>query len=571
MKSLAMALCLCAVTTSAFAQFPNFINIATGPEVDGGGSGSGVAVGDFDGNGELDIYVVNSGAHPPGPSLVPNVLLFNNGGVFTSVTTVPVGDTGASQGTAAADYDNDGDLDLVLANDGTANLVLQNDGMGNFTNVAMGAVASAGAGTSFSWADYDNDGFVDLFLTNDGEANVLLRNDGGTGFIDTTTPQLADLGPSAGGVWGDYDNDGDQDLYVTNAGGLNVLYQNNAGTLVALPPGVVSDPGPSYGASWIDYNNDGNLDLYVPNFMTPNRLFEGDGLGNFVDVAPMTGADDMGPAFQALWADYDNDGDLDLFIVNHFTPNVLLRNDGAGTWTDITPPSLADFTAVHTGGAWADFDGDGDVDVYIANAAGDNRLLRNDEAVAAGGGNGNQWLHLTLEGTLSNRSAIGAKVVATTGSLTQTRWVTSGASHLASESLTVEFGLGTATLVDAIEITWPSGIVQTLTNVPAGQKIDVVEVGQPQFVRGDCNDDGANNIADGITLLGFLFPQGTPSTLACDKACDANDDGALNVADAITLLNSLFGTNPAPLAGPNNCGIDPTSDSLTCDVFSNCP
>lgn len=557
-----------------FAQFPSFVDVASGPEVDGGASGSGVAVGDFDGDGDLDLYVTNTGAHPAGPSLVPNVLLFNDGGVFQVVTSAPTGDTGSGQGAAAADYDNDGDLDLLLANSGSANRLMQNDGSGVFADVGTGPVADPGVSVSFAWGDYDNDGFVDVYLVNDAEANRLLRNDAGLGFVETTTPALADVGPGSGAAWGDYDNDGDQDLYLTNAGGLNVLYRNDNGNLVALPPGAVSDPSPSFGASWIDYNNDGNLDLYVSNFVANNRLYEGDGSGNFLDVAPLTGVDDNGPTFAGLWGDYDNDGDLDVYIANHFSPNLLLRNEGNNGWSNVTPPALADFSGIHTGGAWADLDNDGDLDLYLPNAAGDNRLFRNDEAIAPGAGNGNHWLHVRLEGTVSNRSAIGAVVKLTAGGNTLTRHVTSGASYLSSDSLAVEFGLGAATVIDELEIRWPSGIVQLLGNVSIDQRIDVIEMEQSQFVRGDCNSDGSENVADAVTLLSFLFPQGAPRALDCESSCDGNDDGSLDLADAVAVLEALFGFPPVPLPAPNaltGCGVDPTFDALSCSALAGCP
>ncbi|MEM7166916.1 MAG: FG-GAP-like repeat-containing protein [Planctomycetota bacterium] len=589
MQRLFVCILILAAAQPAWAQFPTFFDIASGPEVDGGGSGSGVAVGDFDNDGDLDLYVCNSGSHPPGPSLVPNVLLLNNGGTFSSVTTGPTADTSASQAAACADYDNDGLLDIYLCNEDAANRLYRNTGAGVFADAAAGAAADTGASVSLSWADYDNDGFVDLYIVNSfdplsmtGVANRLLQNNGGTGFTDVSTPDLANANVGTSAVWGDYDNDGDQDLYLTNDNGEpNILFRNDAGALVAVPAAAIAETGlSSYGATWIDFDNDGNLDLYVANFLGPAKLFKGDGAGGFTDVAagtplanPSASPPFAGAGFIGLWADYDNDADLDLYIVNHFTPNVVVRNDGAGVWTDVTGPILAGFGDVHTGGAWADFNADGDVDLYLPNAVGPNRLYSNEEAVSVMGGNGNHWLHVELEGTVSNRSAIGARVEVTTGAVTQTRFVKSGASYLGSDSLAVEFGLGTALTADVV-ITWPSGIVQSLPGVAADQLIDVLETVSPQFIRGDCNDDGGVDIADAVLLLNFLFPVGTPPLLSCEKACDGNDDGTTNIADAVAILNSLFGSPTVALPVPNaasGCGVDPTNDTLACGATVACP
>jgi len=256
-----------------------------------------------------------------------------------------------------------------------------------------------------------------LLSPNQGADNRLLRNDGGGAFTDVTSGPLTEAGPSTGVAWGDYDGDGD-------------------------------------------------LDLYMALGEQPNRLLRNDGDDDFTDVSSGVLAD-AGLGLGVVWLDHDNDGDLDLYLANFDTPNRLLRNEGDGSFVDATESPLGNDSLNH-GAACGDMDRDGDLDLYLANGQA-NRLFRNDSA------GGNHWLHLDLEGQLSNRSAIGAWARVVAGMASQVREVSGGSGYCSQNSLELAFGLGSATLADTIEIVWPSGVVQVLTQVPADTLLHVLE------------------------------------------------------------------------------------------------
>jgi predicted outer membrane repeat protein len=277
----------------------------------------GAAWGDYDDDGDLDLYVSKSGA---------NRLFRNDGsGVFVDVTASPLDDSAIGQTVSWADYDNDGDLDLYLVNNGP-NKLFRNDGIGTFTEVTGGPIADGHFGLGCGWADYDNDGDLDLYIANYDAANVLLENQGSDVFVDVTTPVLGITTPSAGVAWGDYDNDGDLDLYVANDGANNLL-RNDGGSFTDVTASPLDDANDARSAAWGDYNNDGSLDLYVVNRDRANRLFRNEGGGNFVIPDCATSAvSDKGTGVSAAWGDYDRDGDLDVFVTNDGS-NKLFRNE----------------------------------------------------------------------------------------------------------------------------------------------------------------------------------------------------------------------------------------------------
>jgi hypothetical protein len=269
-----------------------------------------------------------------------------------------------------------------------------------------------------AWGDYDNDGDQDLYLARHGGANKLFRNEGDGSFSDATSPPLDDAGNGRGVVWGDYDNDGDLDLYLVNANSANKLFRNEGdGSFSDVTTPLLAHSGDGRGAEWGDYDLDGDLDLYVSNVLAPNKLFDNDGAGGFADItSPILGDVNSGQAVAA--ADYDLDGDLDIYLVNSFTFDLLYRNDLPA---------------------------------------------------------GNHWLHVDLSGTVSNRCAIGARVRVVAGGVSQIREISGGSGHLSQGSLTAEFGLGAATLVDTVQVLWPSGIVQDSVGVAVDQRILLTE------------------------------------------------------------------------------------------------
>jgi hypothetical protein len=318
---------------------------------------------------------------------------------------------------------------MFVANGGSngteKNFLYRNNGQGHFVRISDPSTGSIVTDAEWSaaaaWADFDNDGFLDLFVANGGfsanRKSSLYRNQGNGTFSKMTAGNIAnDVAGSVCGIWGDYDNDGFRDLFLANYGQKNVLYRNNGdGTFVKMGAGVVgriaSDAGNSLGAAWGDYDNDGSLDLFVttPNDR-PNFLYRNQGNGTFVRMTnsvPEADRNNKGDrSHGCAWGDYDNDGYLDLFVVNKYAKNSLYRNNGDGTFRKITSGSFVNEIAANMleghACAWVDYDNDGFLDLF-ETTFGKNALYRNN-------GNSNGWINIKLVGTTSNRSAIGAKV-----------------------------------------------------------------------------------------------------------------------------------------------------------------
>ncbi len=479
--------------------------------------GSGAAWRDYDNDGRLDLYIVNGALVRPAPDAVlpKNALYRNNGdGTFTDVTdTAGVGDTGWGMGCAFADYDNDADADLYVTNY-KANMFYRNNGDGTFKRFSSGAggVGHNGFGAGIAWGDYDADGYLDLYIGNYieytkvpqgdevffpydffGQANILYLNKGDGGFINITDAAKVNGGfhLTLGVAAADYDTDGDLDLYLANDTDQNILYRND-GELVFTNtnrPDARSRTGDirsGMGVTWGDYDTDGDLDLFVTNWLDENNvLYRNDGDGTFTDVSAQSGVFASGldkTCWGTAFFDADNDGDLDIFFAaGHIDPaaweahgqaDVFLQNNGNGTFRDVSEAvGLREFDShgVGRGVAVGDYDADGDLDLFIVNSGAKPTLLRND------GGNRQHWLQIRTVGTVSNRDGVGALVKVSAGDLHQVQQVTAGDSYLSQSSLDVEFGLAHHKVVDRIVIQWPSGIVQTLTDVQANQRIVVVE------------------------------------------------------------------------------------------------
>ena len=414
-------------------------------------TGAGVSWVDYDGDGDQDLYLQKVGF---------NKLYRNDGSdvfdVFDVFTEVADGtllaDGGTGRSCSWADYDNDGDMDLYLSTT-SQNVLLRNDDSGWHT-------INLGNGDSFSasWADYDNDGDVDLYVANAGD-NVLFRNDGNDVFADVTTIAGVSGGSESRGVaWGDYDNDGDQDLYVTNLNSANKLYRNNGdGSFsdVSVPPINHSKGGGTEqdeGVVWLDYDNDGDLDLYVAIWGGANNLYRNDGSGVFSEISG--DHECMENGYGVACGDYDNDGDIDIYVTNSAGPNTLLSNEPGG-FVPVSDSVIED-GGNGVGVAWGDYDEDGDLDLYFANNNSANKLLRNDCSYD------NHWVHVRLMGTLSNASAIGARARIVAGGYSQIREVSGGSGYCSQDSPVLEFGLGTSTIIDTLEIRWPSGKQDTL-------------------------------------------------------------------------------------------------------------
>jgi enediyne biosynthesis protein E4 len=475
------------VVTSQVARLeidPAFTKITDSPVVQARRSSWDVAWGDYDQDGDLDLFVINFApvAAPPGEA---DILFRNNGnGTFDRITEGPiVNDQGVGISGHFADYDNDGDLDLFVSNVAGGNVKAQllwvNQGDGTFRQSTNAPTASTGGGgRQAAWADYDRDGNLDLFVGTVGRA-ALYHNTGDGAFLEMRDSVVRDVATdNAGATWGDFDDDGSPDLFVANIGVVkNFLYRNDQhGGFTKITNGVVATEGGAANcASWADFDNDGDLDLFVGNDGA-DFLYLNQTRGLFEKVTNGPIVQDTGYSAASAWGDYDNDGFLDLFVGTDggrsatLRNNKLFHNNGDGTFTKITTGSLVSYSGPRSGGAaWADYDNDGFLDLVVANRGGENEFLYRNN------GNGNRWLKLKLVGTVSNRSAIGAKVRLQASIRGELRWQRRDISSDNGAPLDAHFGLGDATAASLLRIEWPSGIVQELRDVAANQFLTIAE------------------------------------------------------------------------------------------------
>lgn len=360
-----------------------FVRIMTGPVATDVGISLGAEWGDYDDDGDLDLFVTenfNGNNH----------LYRNNGSTFESIGTgIVVNDGGNSIWSNWADYDNDGDLDLYVANDVDFNYLYQNNGDGSFTKITEGGFVGALENSRVSWwNDYDNDGDLDPFVANFQQDNSLFQNNHDGGFSTLSYVTVAnDSGSSILPSWADYDNDGDADLLVANySSEANFLYQNNGDrTFTKITTGaVVTDVVNSSAGSWADYDNDGDLDLFLANgfdTVEDNALYQNNGDGSFTRIDTTVIGNDGGISLLGSWGDYDNDGDADLFVSNGYLSvqsNYFYENNGDGSFTKIDSGVVVNDSSGSTAGFWGDYDNDGDLDLFVTSPLGQNFLYRND-------------------------------------------------------------------------------------------------------------------------------------------------------------------------------------------------
>lgn len=449
------------------------------------GVSMGAVFGDYDNDGHLDLYVIKWGC---------NVLFHANGdGTFTEVTEQSgTGDCGNANGVIFLDYDNDGDLDLYIGN--------------YFPYVDL-------------WHLENTRIMHDAFETSvNGGANVLYRNNDDGAFTDVAAELgIADSGWTLDVGCGDIDNNGTMEIFTANDFGPDRLFtfRGENGFVNISNEAIGIDTRKGMNAEFGDYNNDGWLDIYVANISTDEFLEEGNvlhenlGDGSFVDVAVETNCWDGGWGWGCKFMDFDNDGDLDIFAVNGFVsageeewwydlavfatdihtnpadaatwpmmgnkscsghePSRLFRNDGFDGFVEIAAMAGVDDKRDGRGIAVADYDNDGDLDMYVANQNAAGVLYRNDI------GSRSNWLEVDLTGTRSNRDAIGARLEIRIGDLIMIREIVAGNGYASQSSRRAHFGLGSHSVIDSLVIRWPAGGVQTLEKVEVNQILIVTE------------------------------------------------------------------------------------------------
>jgi hypothetical protein len=490
----------------------------------------GLAVFDYNGDGRPDIFFTN-GAHTPSleksSAAFSNRLYRNDGRMrFTDVTdTAGVSGVGYAMGAAAADYDNDGHVDLFVAGV-RQNQLLHNRGDGRFEDATRQAgIASGEWAVGGGWFDYDNDGRLDLLVVNyvqwspeanrscgdtargiqiycdprvfQGLPNRLYRNRGDGSFEDVSVRAglLAHVGKGMSVAFADVDHDGRLDVFVTNDTVPNFLFHNKGdGTFaeIALLAGVsVTDSGrpiSSMGTDAQDYDNDGWEDIHVTALAGETfPLFRNDGRGAFVEETQSTGLARLTVRLSgwcSIVADIDNDGWKDIFTANSHVndrigdyqalafrqSNSLFINDGRGRFRDATGSAgLSTAVAVHRGCGVADFNGDGRLDLVVLTLGAPAELWQNDSAPS------NRWLVVRLVGTKSNRDGIGARVIVGN----QVRTMTTAMGYASSSHAGLHFGFGNVAGPVKVEIQWPSGTRQLVEDVRTNQLIEIKET-QPQ-------------------------------------------------------------------------------------------
>ena len=560
--------------------------------------GSGAAFFDYNGDGHMDLYVVN-GADLPGhtsPQSPGNALYRNRADGRFVETEAGVADSGYGMGCSAGDYDNDGDADLFVANFGP-NALYRNEG-GRFTDAAVIPGSDSSWSTGSAFVDCDLDGDLDLYVANyldyqfetdpldengrlrkdrrhyapteyPGRRDFLYRNEANGRFVDVTEEAglFSRKGRELGVVFFDWDGDGDPDLFQANDATPNFLYRNDGdgsfkeiGLAAGAAYNEAGKPEGGMGTDIADTDGDGHLEIVVTNFQwESNTLYQSTGGGLWRDRSTASGLG--APSFDRLafgvnFFDFDRDGDPDLYVANghiddniaDFDPEVshgqrdqLFLNDGQGRFAEISEQAGPFFerTMVGRGAATADYDNDGDGDLFVVNSNQPAVLLRNDTASE------NHYLALRLVGTHSNRDGLGSRVTVTTGDREQTLQTRSSSGYLSQSDPRLFFGLGACDRADRIDIAWPSGIRQQLTDVEADQILNISEPIEPVAARTsprDSTNKAGQHSARPAFALERLWRE-APAALI-DAGRFAPPDGAVPSGGEVDALTAAAASNP---------------------------
>ncbi len=478
----AMSVMAALLLSAGIASAGDFADVSAKAGVADDGLGKGVAFADINNDGLVDLYVSNKGGANrlflnKGNGNYEDITAnagegldypgFTMGSVFGDYDNDGLEDLYLATG---------GQYEIE------ANRLFKNMGNNTFVDVTEKAGVGLKAFTySASFVDYDNDGLLDLYCANygPGAKNVLFRNNGNGTFADVT--DLAGVGDRSWswmGVWADINNDNFPDLYVVNGrypvGEPNKMYLNNGnGTFSEVSRKIgLADANWGLGAAFADIDNNGTLDLFLSNYVGPNKLMLNKGDGTFVDASSQIKGSHEGWGKGPTFGDIDHDGDLDLYEGDCKLANQLYINDGKGHFANVVDdqPQLKCETVRTKGTAFADIDNDGDLDLYVINWGAPNKLYVNDQ-------NDSNWLKVKLSGTVSNRDAYGTKVkVFPEGksNLLAMRELRSANGFCAQEPKSLHFGLNAANRYDVVAV-FPSGIEAKMSGVKAGQTLEIIE------------------------------------------------------------------------------------------------
>ena len=472
---------LCVIDTAYPQTFTKITDITNPVVTDQYESGGGSWI-DVNNDGWLDLFVANGNLTSQNNSLYIN----RRKGNFTKVMTgAVVNDGGSSIGGAFGDYNADGNPDLFVTNRNFfKNFLYRGTGDSTFIKITTGNIVTDSSNSNCGhWVDIDRDGDLDLFVINFQGNDFLYLNSGAPSYnftkIDTAAFLLNAADFSIPAAWGDFNNDRFPDLFVGNAGTQNDFIYKNNGNL-SFSKTILADGRSTLGASFGDFNNDGYLDLFVANYLNQNNiLYRNSGPPDYSFIRIDTGvvSNDGGSSVGSCWGDVDNDGDLDLFVSNdNGENNFLYLNSGAPGYgfTKITTGAIVNDGGNSFGNVFGDYNNDGAIDLFVANRLNQNNFLY------LNNGNSNKWLGVKCRGAVSNRSAIGSKVkvkaLINGQPVWQMREIVSQSGYN-SENLVLNFGLGNATAADSIIVQWISGTNSVFTNVPFNRYVTLSEDG----------------------------------------------------------------------------------------------
>lgn len=535
-------------------------------------SWKGVAWTDHNGDDTEDIGLFSGGDNQF------NIIATNKGKGKFVTQKIAVG--GFATGGSFGDCDNDGDADVAYSTHNYHSVFENKSGI--FEN----KIFPSQSALSTTWVDYDNNGSLDIALTHSNTSSLMINRSGNAVinfWPDTTLPYGA-----VSQAWSDYDKDGDQDWLVLGTYNTRLFANDGKGnfketTTTAFGGALAA----GYGASWGDYDNDGNMDLFITT-SAENILYKNNGNGTFTKItAAGTILTDKKYSKGSAWGDYDNDGYLDIFVNNYYVSpestaarsNSLFHNNGDGTFTENTGSEWLTPTYESWGNnncAWGDLDNDGDIDLIQGSDYQVNQYINN--------GSCRNWLEMKLTGTISNRSAIGARVyvyaVINGKAQILSREVSGQTGYSGQNSLRLHFGLGSTTTIDSIKIDWPSGIKKVLTNVLANQYLKITEECTNDLCNtvwpGDANSDLVANNKD-LLYVGLAYNEsgaardsisnswkaqkamswGKLQTNGLDmKHADSNGDGTVNNNDTLA-INLNYGLKHKPSAPDESNMVDP--------------